>query len=140
MTLPDTAQSITLAKQMIEKGDAEQLMPRSSFFLPITAYRFHALTAVGGDDDMFSSDFTPAEMRQKLGHVNCPTAVVYGTADEYVPSTVDLKALGQKIVGSFGSSASSSLHIIEGANHAISGDDSCIESFVSFVMKFLEKI
>eukprot|EP01122_Echinamoeba_exundans_P013944 TRINITY_DN6201_c0_g1_i1.p1 TRINITY_DN6201_c0_g1~~TRINITY_DN6201_c0_g1_i1.p1 ORF type:complete len:281 (+),score=37.24 TRINITY_DN6201_c0_g1_i1:29-871(+) len=140
MTLPDTARYIALAKQMIQNGDADELMPRSAFFLPITAYRFHALAAVGGDDDKFSSDFTLVEMREKLGHINCPTAVVYGTADEYVPAHVDLKALGERIVSSLGSSASSELHIIEGANHAISGDASHIASFVSFVMKFVEKI
>lgn len=114
-------------------------MPRSALFVPITASRFLALAAVGGDDDMFSSDFSDEEFRCKLQHVSCPVGVVYGTADEYVPATVDLKSLGKRIISSFSSLSTSSLLLIEGGTHSLSRDAIVISEFVSFAVSTILK-
>lgn len=57
-TLPHTTRFLELAQSMLQAGKQEELMPRTAFPHPITAYRYHSLAAKGGDDDMFSSDFT----------------------------------------------------------------------------------
>ncbi|CAI5526692.1 unnamed protein product, partial [Closterium sp. Naga37s-1] len=58
------------AHAMIAGGRGAEMMPRSADPLaPITAYRFHSLACTGGDDDMFSSDFSDKELKERLGHM-----------------------------------------------------------------------
>ncbi|GER32341.1 alpha/beta-Hydrolases superfamily protein [Striga asiatica] len=76
-TLPETASMIDLASKMINDGRGSELMPREANpDSPITAYRYHSLCAYNGEDDLFSSDFSEDQLRQKLGHMtNTPTLV-----------------------------------------------------------------
>ncbi|KAG8373032.1 hypothetical protein BUALT_Bualt12G0128700 [Buddleja alternifolia] len=70
-TLPDTASMIDLASTMISEGRGSELMPREANpDSPITAYRYHSLCAYNGDDDMFSSDFSEDQLKQRLGHMS----------------------------------------------------------------------
>ncbi|KAL1536260.1 UPF0613 protein PB24D3.06c [Salvia divinorum] len=77
-TLPETASMIDLASTMINEGRGSELMPtEANSDSSITAYRFHSLCAYNGDDDMFSTDFSEDQLRQKLGHMsNTPTSIL----------------------------------------------------------------
>ncbi|GJV61038.1 UPF0613 protein [Tanacetum coccineum] len=99
-TLPETAEMIDLASKLISEGRGSELMPRDANpDSPITAYRFHSLCAYMGDDDMFSSDLSDDQLKQRLGHMcNTPCQVLYSMADEYVPDYVDKKALAERQV------------------------------------------
>ncbi|KAG0542156.1 hypothetical protein BDA96_02G078900 [Sorghum bicolor] len=70
-TLPETAEMIDLAAKMISEGRGMELMPREANpDAPITAYRYHSLCSYMGDDDMFSSDLSEDQLRQRLGHMS----------------------------------------------------------------------
>jgi len=70
-TLPETAEMIDLAAKMITEGRGMDLMPREANpDAPITAYRYHSLCSYMGDDDMFSSDLSEDQLRQRLGHMS----------------------------------------------------------------------
>jgi pimeloyl-ACP methyl ester carboxylesterase len=70
-TLPETAEMIDLAAKMISEGRGMDLMPREANpDAPITAYRYHSLCSYMGDDDMFSSDLSEDQLRQRLGHMS----------------------------------------------------------------------
>ncbi|KAL8515364.1 hypothetical protein ACS0TY_014174 [Phlomoides rotata] len=94
-TFPETASMIELASMMIREGREAELMPRkANSDTPITAYRYHSLFAYNEADDLFSSDFSEEELRQKLGHMsNTPTLVMFSMDDECVPKHIDKKAL-----------------------------------------------
>jgi len=86
----------------ISEGKGEEPLPRSAcqLFGPpdvITAYRFDSLTRRLADDDMFSSDLTENELREKLGHVNVPCLLAISADDEYVPSSVDSTLLSHRM-------------------------------------------
>ncbi|PHU30513.1 hypothetical protein BC332_02606 [Capsicum chinense] len=78
-TLPDTASMIDLASNMISEGRESELMPREANpDAPITAFRYHSLCAYNGEDDLFSSDFSDDQLKQKLGHMsNTPCQVIF---------------------------------------------------------------
>jgi pimeloyl-ACP methyl ester carboxylesterase len=48
-----TASKLALAEEMIAADRGEELMPRASFYAPITARRFQSLAGRLGDDDLF---------------------------------------------------------------------------------------
>lgn len=86
----------------ISEGKGEEPLPRSAcqLFGPpdvITAYRFDSLTRRLADDDMFSSDLTENELREKLGHVNVPCLLAISADDEYVPRNVDSTLLSHRM-------------------------------------------
>jgi pimeloyl-ACP methyl ester carboxylesterase len=74
----EVVDNLQLAQQLIKEGKEQHLMPPMQVFprQAITAYRFHSLVSRFGDDDMFSSDFTDEELKQRLGHIKIPTLVV----------------------------------------------------------------
>ncbi|KAG8370163.1 hypothetical protein BUALT_Bualt14G0088700 [Buddleja alternifolia] len=94
-TLPETASMIDLASKMIGEDRGSELMPREANpDSPITAQRYYSLSAYNGDDDIFSSDFSEDQLKQRLGHMsNTLTLVIFSMADQYVPEYVDKKAL-----------------------------------------------
>lgn len=67
-------------------------MPRATMFdsAPVTARRYVALFSRLGDDDMFSSDLTDAELADRLGHLSrTRSLVLMSGGDEYIPNHVD---------------------------------------------------
>ncbi|KAG5176051.1 hypothetical protein JKP88DRAFT_336541 [Tribonema minus] len=94
-TLPQTQELVTLARTL----PLTALMPREADIAPITAYRYLSLAARGGDDDMFSDDFSQEELKDRLGHMTVPTLLLASLADEYVPAGVDVSALVERIAG-----------------------------------------
>lgn len=91
-----------MASSMIAEGHGDEVMPRAACLLlgpphAITASRFDSLTGRMTQDDMFSSDLTDAELQQCLGHVAVPTLIAMSLDDEYVPSSVDARALAARL-------------------------------------------
>ena len=96
------ASNLSLAQSLVDDGKGEEMMPRSAFWAPITAQRFVDLNAKGGTDDFFSSDYTDAELAERLRHVgrnrqNLKVLVAFSGADEFVPPHVDKKALTERL-------------------------------------------
>uniref|UniRef100_A0A0D9WWT3 AB hydrolase-1 domain-containing protein n=1 Tax=Leersia perrieri TaxID=77586 RepID=A0A0D9WWT3_9ORYZ len=134
-TLPETAEMIDLAAKMINEGRAMDLMPREANpDAPITAYRFHSLCAYMGDDDMFSSDLSEDQLRQRLGHMSTTQCqVIFSMGDEYVPEYVDKQALVDRICRALGGAEKVE---IEWGNHALSNrPQEAVRAIVDFVKR-----
>lgn len=134
-TLPQTASMIDLAFKMISEGKGLELMPRdASPDVPITAYRYHSLCAYNGDDDMFSSDLSEDQLKQRLGHMsNTPCQIIFSMADEYVPDYVDKKALVERLCSAMGGAEKVE---IEWGNHSLSNRvQEAVQAMVDFVKR-----
>ncbi|XP_006339407.1 UPF0613 protein PB24D3.06c [Solanum tuberosum] len=134
-TLPDTASMIDLASNMISEGRESELMPREANpDAPITAFRYHSLCAYNGEDDLFSSDFSDDQLKQKLGHMsNTPCQVIFSMGDEYVPDYVDKKALVNRLCKAMSGAEKVE---IEYGNHSLSNRVvEAVEAIMSFVKR-----
>jgi len=110
MTPGDHAADISHAQTLLDEQRGDEMMPRSSFWAPITAKRFLSLFARDGDDDFFSSDLTDKELVDRLGHVGnigsksgLQLLAAYSNKDEYVPSSVDKDLLLKRLVSAMNS-------------------------------------
>ena len=65
----DRAAMLKKAEAMIKDGRGDEIITLQYGFVPLSASRFASLTGRGGPDDVFSSDFTDAELGEKLGHL-----------------------------------------------------------------------
>jgi hypothetical protein len=150
MTEPNYTKYVTLAQAMIAEGKGQEMMPRDAFWAPITAQRLLDLHLTGGSDDLFSSDFSDAELASRLAHVgvNCPsTLVVWSGSDEYVPKTVDGTTLMNRLVSAMNSaldgqasvSAAKGLYLANG-NHNLSSGPGDAEVFAAQVCLLLSRV
>ena len=57
--------NIAYAKKLVDAGRGNEMMPRSTFWSPITASRFLDLQDYNGADDFFSSDLSLDELSEK---------------------------------------------------------------------------
>jgi hypothetical protein len=119
-------------------------MPRDAFWAPITAQRLLDLHLVGGSDDFFSSDFSDAELANRLGHVgvNCPAAMVaWSGSDEYVPATVDGEALMKRLASAMNSNGGQSAKglFMATGNHNLSLGPGDTDTFVAEICKLLKE-
>merc|ERR1719198_1455806 len=55
---------------MVEEGRGNEIIFMQYGFAPISAYRYLSLNDRRGDDDLFSSDFSDAELAELLGHMS----------------------------------------------------------------------
>ncbi|GLT81467.1 hypothetical protein SLA2020_528520 [Shorea laevis] len=134
-TLPETAAMIDLASSMIKEGQGSELMPNEADpSAPITAYRYHSLCAYMGDDDMFSSDLSDDQLKQRLGHMTTiPCQVIFSMADEYVPEYVDKKSLVARLCRALGDAEKVE---IEYGNHSLSNRvEEAVRAMVDFVKR-----
>uniref|UniRef100_A0A0E0LIH2 AB hydrolase-1 domain-containing protein n=1 Tax=Oryza punctata TaxID=4537 RepID=A0A0E0LIH2_ORYPU len=134
-TLPETAEMIDLAAKMLSEGRGMDLMPREANpDAPITAYRYHSLCAYMGDDDMFSSDLSEDQLRQRLGHMSTTQCqVIFSMGDEYVPEYVDKEALVDRLCRALGGAEKVK---IEWGNHALSNRvQEAVRAIVDFVKR-----
>ena len=104
----------------------------------MTARRFLSLFTRDGDDDMFSSDLSEAELIERVGGVAeaIPVRIVVSGADEYVPDRVDKYATAKRIAAAMGPKATVTL--ITGANHSIA-DAAHISEFVENAVDFIRE-
>lgn len=134
-TLPETAAMIDLASKMISEDRGSELMPREANpDSPITAYRYHSLCAYMGDDDLFSSDLSDDQLKQRLGHMsNTPCQVIFSMGDEYIPEYVDKKALVDRLCRAMGGAEKVE---IEYGNHSLSNR---VTEAVQAIMDFVKR-
>ncbi|KAK3126682.1 hypothetical protein QOZ80_7AG0560580 [Eleusine coracana subsp. coracana] len=134
-TLPETAEMIDLAAKMIADERGMDLMPREANpDAPITAYRYHSLCSYMGDDDMFSSDLSEDQLRQRLGHMSTTQCqIIFSMGDEYVPEYVDKAALVDRLCRALGGAEKVE---IEWGNHALSNRvQEAVRAIVDFVKR-----
>lgn len=120
-TMPKTAERIEAAKKAVESGRPDDVIFREMDFdgAAISAARWLSLAAPGGEDDMFSSDFSDNELTEKLqGLQGVPTLLMLSGSDEYVPPHVDYLALGNRMAKAIGPSAR--VAVVVGGNHGLS--------------------
>ncbi|CAI7788544.1 unnamed protein product [Closterium sp. NIES-53] len=124
------------AHAMIAGGRGAEMMPRSADPLaPITAYRFHSLACTGGDDDMFSSDFSDKELKERVGHMGSwPCMVILSGEDQYVPRTIDKEKLLQRLCAAMGGATPA---LIAGADHSLSNK---VDEVVTTISDFIQKL
>ncbi|KAK9831837.1 hypothetical protein WJX81_000330 [Elliptochloris bilobata] len=118
----DNADDLQRADGMIAGGQGDAILKREKPLgnAPITANRFHAIAARGGDDDMFSSDLSDADLKRILGPLAAlPTGFVLSGNDSTVPPFVDIPALARRFVAAVGPSAQSI--VVPGADHSLQG-------------------
>lgn len=94
---PGVAENVARAWELVKQGQGESLMPRDADWAPITAYRYLSLNGEHGDDDMFSSDFTDDQLKQRLGHIKVPCLIAMPMADEYVPDSIDKAKISHRM-------------------------------------------
>jgi len=132
-----TSEFVTLARQMQREGKGEEMLPRAAMWAPVTANRFLDLATKEGLDDMFSSDLTEGELRERLGHLDVPTLFLFSGADEYVPLGVDVQELGERFVKAcVGVCPLSRAATVVGAKHSGRGHE---EVVVVTMLAFLDE-
>lgn len=114
---------VSLSRDMIEEGRGEEVafvFREWNSVVPVSAQRWLSLADVGGEDDMFSSDFsdqTLADIMKCLQNVQ--TLVLMSGADEcQVPYGVDPSEMGRRLKHAVGCSAK--LCVIEQGSHDLS--------------------
>jgi len=134
-------ENIQHAQSLLAKGAGEEMMPRSAFWAPITAYRYLSLFDTNGDDDYFSSDLSDVELHQRLGHVGklgrttgMHVLVAFSKQDEYVPKNIDKDYLLQRLVNAMndfvvGDDVVGGL-MLEHSNHNLSNNENDQQTFV----------
>lgn len=97
--------SIKLAQELASCGKGQDLLPRDAVdgMPPLTADRWLSLASPGpdhsGQDDMFSSDLSSERLKMTFGRVGesrTPLMILFMGEDQYVPKSIDKKALVQK--------------------------------------------
>jgi len=138
------AETLKHAEDMIARGEKDEIMPKALippiFHSPITAYRWHSLTAKGGDDDFFSSDLDDETLSKKFGNMDKPTLIVPSENDEMVPPTVDKVKLLLRWIDAAPQWAVSNLSELNpGADHVLS-DEGAQKWFAKRVVRFLKDL
>jgi len=144
MLQPNYDRNIEYALNLRSSGKEAEYMPRDAFWAPITAKRLLDLQEWGGADDFFSSDLSDEELEKRLSHVgklrNLKLLVAYSGSDEYVPKTVNTKALMHRLVVAMNihGDVANCLYLPM-ANHNLSGEhDGDIKIFLDNVSMLLQ--
>lgn len=135
-------ENIEIARALCSQGKQEEMMPRSAFWAPITARRFLDLQGTEGRDDFFSSDLTDDELQERLSHVgdcaNRNILVQFSGSDEYVPESVDKRAILDRLCNAMNSQNPVATPLyLENANHNLSLSQGDGDTFVSKVTELL---
>ncbi len=128
---------LKMSKDLISRGKGLSLLPREADHVPITAYRYHSLASYAGDDDMFSSDLSDAELRSKLQVIDVPALFIFSGKDQYVPDHVDAKTMATRLSAAVGPNARGC--VLPDANHECKGADN-VAKLVAKVVSFLENV
>jgi len=148
---PLAGQWMPAARRLRDIDKEEELMPRKAHPYPITAARFLSLFDIGGEDDLFSSDLTDAELRERLqplGAKGRPVLIAFSEADQYVPPTVDRSLLVKRLCRAAAPDASPDApsHVvgllIPGADHSLNlpADGSATRAFLDAVGHLLRSL
>jgi len=130
---PEVAKNVARAQELVDAGKGECLMPHDVDMAPMTAYRYLSLNGVKGDDDMFSSDFTDEELKERLGHVKVPCLIAYSMADEYVPASIDKAKVSERMAAQM---ADATVLLVPDGDHSLyKGTDVFLQSVEAFLSK-----
>mmetsp|Transcript_8027 Transcript_8027/g.18618 ORF Transcript_8027/g.18618 Transcript_8027/m.18618 type:complete len:152 (+) Transcript_8027:641-1096(+) len=141
-------ENVQIAKDLVQDGKADEMMPRSVFFAPITARRFLDLQDVGGADDFFSSDFSDQELSNRLSHVtassDCHVLVAFSGKDEYVAKYItNRKEWTERLCRAMHDGISND-HVhalyLPNANHNLSQSPGDGDAFVNKVGELLKQV
>ena len=132
---------LDLARDMVERRDGGEFLPRSAFWAPMTAQRYLDLLDVGGADDFFSADLGDDDLRSRFENFrgrNVNALVCYSGADEYAPPSVDKAGLVRRLCGAMKGPDNRVVGcVLDKANHNLSRDDDAAAVFVAAVAAFL---
>ncbi|EMD65189.1 hypothetical protein COCSADRAFT_190143 [Bipolaris sorokiniana ND90Pr] len=136
--------SLQHAEDLIAEGKEMQIMPSDLippiFSSPISAYRWHSLVSVGGDDDFFSSDLPASTHESSFGRLGKPTLIIVSGKDEIVPPNVDKEALLKKWVDAMPMGlASDQSGVLPDADHELTTDGRT-RSFMDKACRFLKDL
>ncbi|KAI9593147.1 hypothetical protein BDF19DRAFT_498107 [Syncephalis fuscata] len=135
---PEHDKWIALARDMVKKGDGEEMMPRKAYsFAPVTANRFLSLANKNGEDDMFSSDLTPEQLKKIYAPVTVPLAMVQSGKDEYIPASVKKEKLLSNAKAAYPKFLE--LEIIPDVDHAVTPVPGQIK-LVKIILSFIDKL
>ncbi|KAL0076996.1 hypothetical protein J3Q64DRAFT_1770094 [Phycomyces blakesleeanus] len=119
--MPKLEEYIELATKLCAERKGEAWMPHE-IGVPMTASRFFSLFAVGGDDDMFSSDLSDEFLSNLYKDVDRPMLLLGSECDEfYKPTRISQRDLLKRFA-SFSPLVSSD--IVSGADHSVTQLDS----------------
>lgn len=144
----------SIAQEYVRDARAEDVLPRSVTGAlspaPVTARRWLSLASAGpahdGEDDYFSSDFGDERLRKtfgKAGATGVPLSILLSGSDQYMPETVNKKALLRRWVTHIeegGGGVDKDSGIVEGASHNLKEGGRVVEGFVKRVVAFLERV
>jgi alpha-beta hydrolase superfamily lysophospholipase len=138
------AQTLKHASDMIARGEQDVIVPKSLippiFTSPITAYRWHSLISVGGDDDFFSSDLSDEIVEGTFGRLDKPTLIMSSGKDEMISESVDKEGLLRRWTRAAKKGVVSELSGVNpGADHELS-EVEMQEWFVERVIGFLSTL
>lgn len=97
---PDTTERISLALRLVKEGRSEDVAFRATDVdgAAMSARRWLSLAVPGGDDDMFSSSLTDAQLQQIYGPLQgLPALVLLSGAEEYLPPGLDYQRVGRRL-------------------------------------------
>ena len=135
------------AASLVAEGRGDRLMPRDApgvFATPITAERYASLSGRMGEDDMFSSDLTDAELEAKLkgvAELGVPVMLAVSAGDQHVPARVknDYGALEARLFRAAGGErCAKSVVARQEGNHALEGEAG--ERFVRDACRFIDAL
>lgn len=140
------AAELEIANKLKRENKEDEMMPRSAHWAPITAKRYLDLHQKGGADDFFSSDWTNAELVDRLGHMsatNRQVVVAFSGADEYVPTELDSKRMSERLCQAINCGKSDGVAqelFLAEANHNLSKAEGDKERFAQKVAEALKKV
>jgi hypothetical protein len=143
--------SCSAAQKMVEEGKGDEALPtlhsqpiyQSS--APISANRLLSLLSPNhdGDDDYFSSDLTGTQLLKSFGSLPeyAPLCILFSGADEYVPPSIDKKALVERWIGAVkggkGRVDEVNSGIVEGGSHNLKGNEEAVGELTRRVNGFV---
>ncbi|OBZ83101.1 hypothetical protein A0J61_08850 [Choanephora cucurbitarum] len=127
---------LKLATQLRDEGKGQELLPRDTFWAPITADRFYSFGTRLGDDDVFSTDFTDEEIKGLYKDIHRPICWVYSENDEFYASEKDKRQVMERFKSLC--PAIVETHIVPQGDHNITRTDSQ-QAFCQIIHDFLKQ-
>ncbi len=139
---PETASRLATSRALVAAGRGEEVAFVAADLdgAPVAARRWVALASDRGDEDLFSGDLTPEELRAagRLGGLaagaGVPTLALFSGADEYA-APASAAALRANMVATLGPALR--VRVVEGAGHSLAGKE---EAAAAAIVDFLREL
>ncbi|KAL6756293.1 hypothetical protein V8C86DRAFT_3026789 [Haematococcus lacustris] len=136
---PELLPQILTARDFVAQGRGAEVVGRLQLLdgAPITAQRLCDLCDLGGDDDMYSMDFTAEELQARLAPLGMlPCLVMLSGEDEAVPDTAKIPGHASRLAAAIGGDKARA-EVVSGAPHNLAGYE---EVCVRLVTEFLDSL